>query len=281
MPEARDKAPESTPQTSSVPQLLPAKQESLFREVLTLLNDLAIPYAVSGAFALQLHTGICRFTKDLDVFLDAKDVPKALSALEGDGFECEVPDPVWLAKAHRDEFFVDLITGMSSAVVRVDNSWIRNACAATVVGVKTKVLAPEELIASKIFVTRRERFDGADIVHIIYATCGQLNWERLLELAGEHWEILFWPLILFHYTYPTHPGYVPQQVWRELLSRFSDAIAQDRPDLQFRGSLIDENMFAIDVREWGLANLLESYRQQAPKIQLAPKMGCKPTKKSA
>jgi hypothetical protein len=228
-----------------------------------------------------LHTGICRFTKDLDVFLNAKDVPVALAALEDDGFECEVPDPVWLAKAHRDEFFVDLITGMSNAVIRVDDSWIQRACAAIVVGVNTKVLAPEELIASKIFVTRRERFDGADIVHILYATRGQLDWERLMHLVGQHWQMLFWPLVLFHYTYPAHSEYVPQQVWRELLTRFSDAIAHNSPNLQFRGSLIDENMFAIDVREWGLANLLENYRQNAPKIQIARGTSCGPQEKSA
>ena len=35
-----------------------------------------------------------------------------------------------------------------------------------------------------------------------------------------------------------------------------------------RGSLIDEKMFAIDVHEWGLENLLEKQRQQRhPKIE--------------
>ena len=276
-----DKMPDGPGQTSSVPQLLPQKQESLFREVLMLLNSLAIPYAVSGAFALQLHTGICRFTKDLDVFLSARDVPVALQALERDGSECEIPDPVWLAKAHRHGFFVDLITGMSNAVVTVDESWIQNARPATVVGVPTTVLAPEELIASKVFVTRRERFDGADIVHIIYATRGKLNWQRILQLMGQHWEMLLWPLVLFHYAYPAHPDYVPRRIWRDLLTRFSNAIGEPCPDLPFRGSLIDENMFAIDVKEWGLANQLEDYRERAVKIRSDAEASCKPQRKSA
>jgi hypothetical protein len=33
-------------------------------------------------------------------------------------------------------------------------------------------------------------------------------------------------------------------------------------DAPFRGSLIDENMFAIDVKEWGLENEIEKYRDE-------------------
>ena len=39
----------------------------------------------------------------------------------------------------------------------------------------------------------------------------------------------------------------------------------------FRGSLIDENMFAIDVREWGMDNLIEEYRAQRQPKLLPPK----------
>ena len=119
-------------------------------------------------------------------------------------------DPVWLAKAHRDDFFVDLITGMSNGVFAVDESWIDRSHPAEVVGVKTRVLAPEELLASKLFVIRRERFDGADIAHIVYASRGKLQWDRVMQLTGPHWEILLWALLLFHYVYPGQASYVPK-----------------------------------------------------------------------
>jgi len=54
--------------------------------------------------------------------------------------------------------------------------------------VKTRCTGPEELVASKIFVAKRERFDGADIAHVIYGTYGAFDWERELKLVGEHWE---------------------------------------------------------------------------------------------
>ena len=162
---------------------------------------------------------------------------------------------------------MDLITGMSNAVITVDSSWIELAHPALIVDIPTRVLAPEELLASKLFVTRRERFDGADIAHIIYGTKGRLDWDRVLRHAGEHWEILFWALILFHFVYPAHSDYVPLVLWQDLLARFKNEIK--KPDLKapFRGSLVDEVMFAIDLQEWGLENLLEEYRQRRePKL---------------
>ncbi|SRR6266496_1947746 len=249
-------------ETSSSRPLFPEKQEDLFREVLELLNQCGIPYAVSGAFALQRHTGIWRFTKDLDVFLCAKDVPQALQCLHSHGFRCEISDPVWLAKAHRDGFYVDLITGMSNAVITVEDTWIDRSQVAIVAGVKTRVLAPEELLASKVFVTRRERFDGADIAHIILGRQGKLEWARVLELVGEHWELLLWHLMLFAYVYPSSTHYVPESLWQNLANRFAERLAHRDPSAQFRGSLVDENMFAIDTNEWGMHDVLKEYRSQ-------------------
>ena len=274
VPEPNSKAPESATLTSSIPAPIPEKQEGLYREVLQALEEKRVPYAVAGAFALQQHTGICRDTKDLDLFLTSEHVPGALGHLRKQGFECEIRDPVWLAKAHRDDFFVDLITGMSNAVIIVDDSWIQRAYPATIVGIQTRVLAPEELLASKLFVTRRERFDGADIAHVVYRTQGQLDWNRVLELVGEHWEILLWALVLFRYVYPAHTDYVPSFLWHDLLSRFKSQLAHPDPKARFRGSLIDENMFSIDLNEWGLDNILEEYRAlRQPKIVL-PETRC-------
>lgn len=227
----------------------------MFIEVLTLFSAHHIPFAVSGAFALHQHTGIWRDTKDLDVFLAHEEVPRALSVLGAEGFETEICDPVWLCKARRGEYFVDLITGMSNAVILVDRDWIENASGADVLGVPVKVLAAEELIASKVFVTRRERFDGADIVHVIYGTAGKLNWTRVLNLLGEHWMILLWVLVLYQYVYPAHSELVPRELWNDLLSRMRNDLDHPDPNAPFRGSLIDENMFAIDAKEWGMANL--------------------------
>ena len=138
---------------------------------------------------------------------------------------------------------------------------------------RLKVLAAEELIASKLFVTRRERFDGADVVHVIHGTGGKLDWNRILHLIGEHWMMLLWALVLYQYVYPAHSEFVPHTLWNELLSRLRDELDHPDPHAVFRGSLIDENMFAIDSKEWGMANLNEQMRsaQAAHHEQTTPK----------
>lgn len=247
-----DKAP---PISSSFPPEFPPEQRSLFIEVLTLLKAREIPFAVSGAFALHRHTGIWRDTKDLDVFLADDQVPTALALLQADGFHTEIRDPVWLCKVHKGDYFVDLITGMSNAVLTVGPDWIERAAHADVLGLDVKVLAPEELIASKLFVTRRERFDGADIVHTIHGVAGKLDWSRVLQLIGDHWLVLLWMLVLYEYVYPAHSEYVPRELWDDLLSRLKQQLEHPDPNAIFKGSLIDERMFAIDVTEWGLPDL--------------------------
>ncbi len=234
----------------------------MFRETLMVLNRGRVPYVVAGAFALQAHTGIWRPTKDLDLFLTPYDMPAALRCLTRQGFRCQVKDPVWLHKAHRNGFFIDLITGMSNGVITVDRSWIDNSRPAMVLDVRARVLAAEELLASKLFILRRERFDGADIAHIIFGGRGNLDWERVLVLAGEHWEILLLALVLYRYVYPAYSQYVPAWVWQRLLVRFSNELTNRNPSAKFRGSLVDDKMFAIDVAEWGMENILEIHRAQ-------------------
>jgi len=250
------------PVSSSTPQIFAPEQLALYVEVLNLFRARRIPFAVSGAFALHRHTGICRDTKDLDLFLAHEEVAGALATLASAGFETEVRDPVWLFKAHRGDYYVDLITGMSNGAIVVGNEWIERAKVTEVLNVRVKVLAAEELIVSKLFVTRRERFDGADIVHVIYGTAGKLDWARILQLIDEHWMVLLWALVLYQYVYPAHSEFVPRAVWADLLSRLHTELEDPHQHAPFRGSLIDHKMFAIDVAEWGMADLNELLRSR-------------------
>jgi hypothetical protein len=252
---------EQLPVTSSLEPAWAAEARECYREVLQIVRETNIPCAIGGAFAIQVHTGIWRWTKDLDLFMVSSAVPQALDALGNRGFETHVEDPVWLAKAHRGEYFVDLITGMGNGCLMVEASWIERSLRGSILGLECNVLRAEELIASKLFVTRRERFDGADIVHLIRVCGRNLQWDRLLELSEEHWELLYWSLVLFAYVYPAHTGIVPEKIWSGLTQRFSERVRQPSRGAPFRGSLIDPNMFAIDVDEWGERDLYSESRR--------------------
>jgi hypothetical protein len=249
--------------SSSPPEFLPEALDC-YRGVLESLRQAEIPYAIAGAFALHQHTGIWRVTKDLDVVVEAKLAGPALSRLHAMGFETYIKDPVWLAKAVRGEYFVDLITALGNAVLMVDASWIERAVPSEVFGVPCRVLAAEENIASKLFVTRRERFDGADVAHLIRACGERLDWDRLQQLMEGHEELLLSSLIFFAYIYPSRAGVVPRQVWTGLLDRLNKHLRHSGSDEPFRGTLIDPNMFAIDVEEWGERDLYREYCERHP-----------------
>ena len=247
------------PVTSSTEPHWPPEARECYHDALHALLAPGISFVIGGAFAVHTHTGIWRATKDLDLLITADHLPEALDRLKARRFDTYVKDPVWLAKARRGEYFVDLITGVGNGSLVIDSAWIDRGVSETVLGIPCKVLAVEELIVSKICVAYRERFDGADVVHLIRACGRSLDWPRLLELTGPHWELLFWSLVLFAYVYPAHTDDVPRHIWDDLTSCFAQHINNPDKDAPFRGSLIDPRMFAIDVNERGERNLYKEY----------------------
>jgi hypothetical protein len=241
--------------------LLVAEQRQLFQRVLHALRQGEVRFAVAGAFAFRHYTGIWRFTKDLDLFLPAEAVDRALSLCRAAGLVTEITDPVWLAKAWAGDYFVDLISGMSNGVYWVTPDWIERALPGEALGQRLPLLAPEEMILSKLFVTRRERFDGSDVCHLIYRCGAAMDWTRLRAAVGEHWAMLLWHLWLFRYVYPAEREAVPGWLWRELSEKL-EADLRELPPGPFRGSLLDPPMFAPDVAVWGLENLEEASRQR-------------------
>lgn len=254
------------PVTSSAEPMWASEAQECYRDAVQVLEQAQVPFAVGGAFAIHKHTGIWRTTKDLDLLLPPEAVPRALAELRRNGFETSIEDPVWLAKAYRGDYFVDLITGMGNACLIVDESWIERSVQDEVLGIACRVLGADELIASKVFVAFRERFDGSDIIHLIRACGPELKWDRILELLQSHWELIYWSLVLFAYVYPAHTQLVPERVWSELTRRFEQQVLHPKSNAPFRGSLVDPKMFAIDVKERGERDLFQEYGERHPSL---------------
>lgn len=193
-------------------------------------------------------------------------VPEAMNQLRKAGFDTYVEDPVWLAKARCGEYFVDLITGIGNGSLSVDETWIQRSGTDDILGLSCKVLAAEEMIASKVFVAFRERFDGADVAHLIRMCGDKLDWERVLSLLNGHWELLLWSLVLFSYIYPARVDLVPDCIWNGLTQRFAEQVRHPERDAPFRGTLVDPNMFSIDVKEWGERDLYREFRESHPRL---------------
>jgi hypothetical protein len=227
------------------------EQADLYRRTLRALNEADVPYLVAGAMAKYAYTGIWRDTKDLDLFLKADDLNRTLDLLAEAGFATEIEFPHWLAKARRDPYFVDLIFGMGHGRLQVDESWFEEKRPFAIAGVDVFLLPPEELFVSKTFVIERYRCDIADLLHLILRTKGQLNWQRILDLLGNHRDLLLCHLLLFNYVYPGHSEYLPQGLITDLFTNVHQRWQKPEAPQRFRGTLLDPHSFVVDVEAWG------------------------------
>ncbi len=234
------------------PVFLNVLQADVYARWLRVLNGTGDPYAIGGAFAVYAYTGAWRDSKDLDVFLRPQDLKAALVALRAAGFETEVRDRLWLAKVHHPPVFMDLLFAVRhTSSLRVTADWFSTCRPVQLLGVPTRMLGIEEIIATKVYLAARERFDGADIVHLIRAGGGRLDWERILHLLHGDEEILLWHLVLFQLVYPGLVDYLPHELMRRAIRRL-EAGWTGAPDASaFRGALLDPRSFAVDVRDWG------------------------------
>ncbi len=202
--------------------------------------------------ALSAYCGILRNTKDLDVFVTAEDLPHALSVLSGAGFRTEMPFPHWLAKAYDDQhWFIDIIFNSGNGAAPVDSEWFSHAVPAEVLGVRVALCPAEETIWSKAFVMERERYDGADVAHLLLARADSLDWSRLLRRFGEHWRVLLCHLVLFGYVYPDEAERIPVEVRRALVERLAAEQCAATTEHTCRGTLLSREQYLPDIaRGW-------------------------------
>jgi hypothetical protein len=226
-----------------------------YRDVLTSLERANVPVLVGGAFAFSHFTGIQRPTKDFDLFLRREHIDRALATLAEAGFHTELTFPHWLAKARSDEFLVDLIFGSGNGVAPVDDAWFGNAVQAEAVGIPVWICPAEELLWSKAFVMERERYDGADVMHILHTRGQRLDWTRIVDRFGDYWRVLLFNLVLFGFVYPGAESPAPRWVMDTLLARLHKEIdSPPRDEGTCRGTLISREQYLVDITEWGYSD---------------------------
>ena len=223
------------------------------RRALAVLQERGFEPMVGGAYALKTHTGIWRDTKDLDLFLRKDRIERALKALDREGFRTEFTDRLWIAKAFDGPYFIDLIFSSGNGVAVVDDLWRKRAPTEKVLDRDALIVPAEEMIWSKAFIQERERFDGADIHHLLRCKGARLDWKHLLSRFGErHWEILLVHLITFRFSFPTDKEQVPRWVMQDLLERLRRR--EDEPaatDRICRGTLLSRQQYLHETNVEG------------------------------
>jgi hypothetical protein len=227
----------------------------VYRAIIWNLREAGIPYLVGGTYALEHHADLVRSTKDLDLFVRRADWRRIADTLEPLGVRCELVYSHWLGKAHERGHFVDLIFAGGNGLVEVDDEWLAHGVPSVVLDVPVHLAPAEEMIWSKSYVMERERFDGADINHILRKSGPTLDWVRLLRRYGPHAPVLLGHLLFFRFAYPDHrdhvPGWVLDELWRRC--RADESL----PARLCRGTLLSREQYLIDVTQWGYLDARE------------------------
>ena len=243
----------------------PARVAELYRTVLARLLEVRIPFMVGGGHAFRHYTGIERYTKDLDIFVRPSEAAIALEQLVGAGTRTELTFPHWLGKIHGEEGFIDIVFSSGNGVAVVDDEWLLRAHAGMVLGLPVRLCPAEETIWSKAFVAERERYDGADVAHIIKAGGHSLDWPRILRRFGDHWRVLLSHLVLYDFIYPGDRACVPSWVTRTLVSRLTAEIETQHEEVPgpklCRGTLLSREQYLPDLQDQGYldARLVEGW----------------------
>jgi hypothetical protein len=223
---------------------------TFYLAALDLLEAEGVPFLIGGTFAFARYTAIDRETKDLDIFVLPDDVPRTLSAFARAGYRTDVPFPHWLAKVRQGEHVLDVIFSSGNGLAHVDDEWFAHAAESEVLGRRMRLCPLEELLWSKAFVQERERFDGADVLHLLRDAGRDIDWPRLVARFGDYWPVLLSHLVTFHFVYPDQRDCVPSGLISEMAERLAAQPKEPLNRVCF-GTLLSREQYLHDVQELG------------------------------
>src|SRR6266581_5799056 len=227
------------------------RRDEFHRRSVAAFHAAEVPFLIGGAYMVEVCGGVSRSTKDFDLYVRPNHVKAALRALARAGYETELTFPHWLAKARHGADVVDLIFRAGNGLCEVNDSWFYRARDDALLGLRVKLCAPEEMIWMKAYIMERERFDGADIAHILRRCAVEIDWPHLVRRFGPDWRVLLSHLILFGYIYPSERARIPVAVIEDLIARLRSEAKTAAPGRLCRGPLLSRKQYLVDIQEWG------------------------------
>jgi hypothetical protein len=235
----------------------------------TALQAANVPFLIGGAYVVEVCAGVSRSTKDFDLYVRPHHVEAALTALAHAGYKTELTFPHWLAKAMYEDDVLDLIFRAGNGLCEVDDSWFERARDGELLGLPVKLCAAEEMIWMKAYIMERERFDGADIAHILRCCAAEIDWPHLVRRFGPDWRVLLSHLILFGYIYPGERARIPAAIMQDLIRRLRSEASTVGPERLCRGTLLSRRQYLVDVQELGFRDARLEERVQMNEKDIA------------
>lgn len=201
---------------------IPADRWQVFRDAILAADAHGVRCAVGGGLAVSLYTGMWHCPHDLDLLIVPGDRDRMVAAMDSVGltdyYEQQRYDRSWIYRGNRGDAVVDAIWALANGVGDVDETWVTAGPHTELGDLTVRLLPPEELIWSKLYVVQGTRCDWPDIVNLLFATGLTLDWERLIaRCAGTGDEALLASvLLLLAWIAPGRAHALPEQVWQRL-----------------------------------------------------------------
>ncbi len=229
----------------SWPERFTVEQWSIYKSVMAGAHERGIPFAVGGGLAAMTYAGLWRDTKDIDLYIMKRDRDRLIELLAGLGLQDyygKSPyDRNWIYRSCKDAIIVDLMWAMANQRAAVDESWL-NGPEVEADGVRFRLLAPEEVIWSKLYVLQRDRCDWPDICNLLKGVGPSLDWPHLLRRMGSDARLFGGVLAVYGWLCPEEAQSFPACLWSEV--GVLPPIGKGGPEL------IAERSRLLDSRPW-------------------------------
>ncbi len=225
----------------------------IYKAMIEKLTGEQIPFAVGGGLAAMTYAAHWRNTKDLDLYIRLCDRERVIEFTKElglrDYYEKQGYDRAWIYRSHRGDVIVDLMWAMANQRTQVDESWFDGPVIETG-GERFRLLAPEEVIWSKLYVMQRDRTDWPDCLNVLYGVGPDMNWQKLIQNVADDAPLLAGLVSAFSWLAPDRAWELPDCVWAALnIER--PARSQDRAEMLRRTRLLDSRPWFFAAQENG------------------------------
>ncbi len=166
---------------------------ALLKRTAVALKQGEVPFALCGGYAAWMR-GAPEPEHDADFLVPAAEAERAAKALADAGLEVVDPAEDWLLKVVQDDVFVDVLWRTCGRPVESD--LIERAEVLPVLSVHMPVLAPTDILVTKLMTLEEHYCDFSRLLPVARALREQVDWATVRrEVDGNDFAVVFLDLL--------------------------------------------------------------------------------------
>jgi hypothetical protein len=153
-----------------------AEIEHALKRAAAALREAGVPFLLGGSLASWARGGP-ETRHDLDLMIKPEDVERAVEALTEAGMRSERPPEEWLVKVWDGDTLIDLIYCPKG--LPMDDDVIARGEELSVLGMEIRVMALEDVIATKLMALTEHSLRYEGLLQIARALREQIDWDTV------------------------------------------------------------------------------------------------------